>query len=152
MTYHVREAIADDLDDLVRFTLAEAADAEGIALPADRVRRGVQTGLENPEIAHYWVLEDEAGSAVGSASVVREWSDWQAGWYWWVQSIYVEPGHRGKGAADLLLDGIRAAAHEAGAVDLRLYVHEGNAAALRFYRRYGFEDAPYRILRIAGRA
>lgn len=149
--YHIRPAIPADLDTLVRFTQAQALDAEGIDLPAESVRRGVQTGLQNPDIARYWLAVDESDRPVGAASVVREWSDWHGGWYWWVQSLYVDPAHRGRGVAGRLLEAIRAAAQEAAALDLRLYVHAENEVAIRAYRRYGFEHAPYRVMRIAGK-
>lgn len=50
MTYTVRPATLDDLDTLVRFTIAEAADAEGSSLGAN-VRQGVLKALEDNSLA-----------------------------------------------------------------------------------------------------
>jgi L-amino acid N-acyltransferase YncA len=55
-------------------------------------------------VATYWVLENADGDVVGSASIVREWSDWHAADYWWVQSMFVHPDRRGQGLSGLLLD------------------------------------------------
>ena len=56
-----------------------------------------------------------------------------------VVSVYVAPSQRGTGLAGQLLDGvIDWARGEAGLDRLHLHVHEDNARAQAFYRRYGF--------------
>jgi ribosomal protein S18 acetylase RimI-like enzyme len=62
-----------------------------------------------------------------------------------VVSVYVAPSHRGTGLATRLLDGVRSwASTEAGLNRLHLFVHEHNARAAAFYRRYGFTLTGYR--------
>jgi hypothetical protein len=46
MSYTVRRAQEEDLDDLVSFTLAEADEAEGVQKTGDVVRRGVVQAIE----------------------------------------------------------------------------------------------------------
>lgn len=144
--FSVREAGPVDLEQLIAFALAEAVDAEQALFPAASVYRGVEAGLENPALARYWVVETLDGAVVGSISIVREWSNWRAGDYWWVQSLYILPEYRGKGLLKMLLERVRREATAAGALELRLYAHEENIRALKAYRREGFVDAPYRIM------
>jgi len=146
MNYVVRKAQDKDLDSLVSFTVAEAHEAEGVEKDPSIVRRGVEAGLSNRAIAMYWVVESDQGEIVASTSVVREWSDWHAQDYWWIQSMYVVPGHRGQGLVEMLIGAVSAKARESGAADLRLYVHTTNRRAIRAYRRCGFGDAPYAIM------
>ena len=54
----VREAVAADLEKLVAFAAAEAAESEQANFPVEVVRRGVAAGLENSALARYWVLVD----------------------------------------------------------------------------------------------
>jgi ribosomal protein S18 acetylase RimI-like enzyme len=62
-----------------------------------------------------------------------------------VVSVYVAQPHRGSGLATALLDGVRTwATEEAGLDRLHLFVHEHNARAAAFYRRYGFSATGYR--------
>ena len=145
MEYTVRSASLDDLPILTAFTLAEARAAEGRELDLERVQSGVRTGLTDPQRARYWVLVDETGNPAGSISVVREWSDWQAGDYWWVQSVYLVPEVRGRGLLSKLLAAVKVAAVQAGALELRLYVHRDNQNAVRAYRRAGFAATAYEI-------
>ena len=146
MTYIVRSAKDKDLESLVPFTIAEAREAEGAELDPFIIRRGVEAGLRNRSTAMYWVVESKQGRIVASTSVVREWSDWRAGFYWWIQSMYVAPEHRGRGLAEVLIEAVSDEAQKSGAVDLRLYVHQENVRAIQAYRRCGFSNLPYRIM------
>jgi GNAT superfamily N-acetyltransferase len=103
----VRRAEINDLDQLVEFTAAEAREAEGHEKDTKILRYGIKAALEDRSIAMYWVLMNQNNEPVGSASALKEWSDWSAGYYWWIQSMYIKPEYRGKGYMDLLLDAIR---------------------------------------------
>jgi GNAT superfamily N-acetyltransferase len=98
------------------------------------------------------VAESAEGRLAGAISVVREWSNFHGGHYWWIQSLFIVPEHRGRGLLEHLLDHVAEVAKENGALDLRLYAHKGNLRALQAYRRCGFEEAPYAIMtrRLAG--
>jgi ribosomal protein S18 acetylase RimI-like enzyme len=144
--YTIRKARETDLETLIAFTLEEAWEAEGARIGVDAVRRGVETGLMDPKVAEYWVAEATGGEVIAAASVVTEWSNFHGGYYWWVQSLFIAPDHRGRGLVDLLLDHLADTAQAAGALDLRLYVHESNHRAIHAYRRCGFGSAPYTIM------
>lgn len=145
--YMIREACLNDLDVIVSFTIEEAREAEAAELDAEGVRRGVLAGLEDPAVASYWVAERQNGQVVGSTSVVREWSNFRGAHYWWIQSLFIAPEHRGRGLVELLLEHLSEAAADGGALDLRLYAHASNERALKVYERCGFSRAPYAIMR-----
>jgi GNAT superfamily N-acetyltransferase len=147
MSYRIRSATPDDVAVLVAFTLREARDAEGVALDPAAVWRGVDRAVRDPQLARYWVAEAPDGSAAASASITTEWSNFHGGHYWWVQSLFVDDAHRGRGVVDRLLDHLAGAATDAGALDLRLYAHQGNARARRVYERCAFTLAPYILMR-----
>jgi L-amino acid N-acyltransferase YncA len=144
--YTIRSARAGDLDTLVEFTFHEAREAEGAHLAVARVTAGVQAAFSPRPPARYWVAEQD-GSVVASTSIVTEWSDFHGREYWWVQSIYIVPAHRGSGLLNQLLDHLSSEAQATGALELRLYVHDENQRAIKAYRRCGFTEAPYVIMR-----
>ena len=146
MKYKVRNATFNDLKNLVEFTVAEANEAEGIQKASNKILNGIKAGLENPSIARYWVLENENLNPVGSVSVVKEWSDWNCGFYWWIQSMYLLPSHRGKGLMNTLLQEVKNVAMAEDAIELRLYVHRNNKRAIKAYRNSGFNDSDYDIM------
>lgn len=144
--YTIREANRADIDTLVAFTLQEAREAEDAKKSVDAVTRGVESSIEDPRLATYWVAESSDGRVVASISVVTEWSNFHGGYYWWIQSLFIVPEHRGQGLVELLLENLVNAAGVAGAFDLRLYAHKSNQRALQAYRRCGFKAAPYVIM------
>lgn len=146
MEYRIRRATVDDLEILVSFALAEAQEAEGMGLSAGTVSEGVRVGLEDPAVAIYWVVESQGAGIVGGISVVREWSNWNAAYYWWIQSLYLKPDYRGQGLLKHLIEAVRREAKGREALELRLYVHRSNERAIRAYLREGFKEAPYQIM------
>ena len=145
MTITVRRATLSDLEQLVEFAVWEAEEAEGIELSADVVRRGIRPALEDESVARYWVATGD-DRIIGNISVIKEWSNWKAGYYWWIQSIYLRPEYRGRGLTRTLLQAVKDSAVEDGALEIRLYVHRQNANAIRAYLRAGFVNTDYQIM------
>ena len=143
---HVIDASIGDLNVIVDFIAEEAREAEGRTQDRDTLNRGIGAALRDDSIARYWLLVDESDIACGCASVIKEWSDWNAGFYWWIQSMYIAPEHRGKGYLDMLIECIAQAAREADCLELRLYVHNSNRAAVRAYEKVGFSKSQYSIM------
>jgi ribosomal protein S18 acetylase RimI-like enzyme len=145
--YTVRRATRDDIDTIVAFTRHEAREAEELELDVQAVTRGVRAAFDDPSLALYWIAESTSGQIAASTSIVTEWSNFRGGKYWWVQSLFVAPEHRGQGLVDRLLNHLVAEAQAAGALDVRLYAHESNERALRVYERCAFTRAPYVVMR-----
>ena len=146
MALDIRRAKSADLESLVSFAVAEAKEAEGVKKDSERVRQGITTALNDDSIAMYWVLEKSNTGVIGSVSIIKEWSDWNSGYYWWIQNMYILPEFRGKGLMERLIQDLKDTAREEGALELRLYVHKNNAQAISAYQKVGFFDADYRMM------
>lgn len=144
----IRRAHLADLKTLLDFALSEAKEAEGIRVNRGQVRKGIRAALEDESVAIYWVLQGSRDEIVGNISVVKEWSNWKAGYYWWIQSLYIKPEHRGRGLLEALIQTVKESARKNKALDLRLYVHKNNDRAIRAYRKSGFVHADYQIMRM----
>lgn len=142
----VRKAVLDDLPYLVNFTSEEAREAEGSIKIPETLEKGILVALRDPSIANYWVLVDENDTPVGSVSAVREWSDWNAGYYWWIQSMFLSKSQRGKGRMSLLLDAVKHEMKVQKGLELRLYVHKDNCTAVRAYQNAHFSKSDYEIM------
>ena len=75
--------------------------------------------------------------------LTREWSDWTNRWYWWIQSVYVRPEYRGKGAYRAMYAKIKEMAGEAGVTQIRLYVDKTNYRAQEVYKKLGMDECHY---------
>lgn len=143
----VRPARLEDADVLADYNVRMALETEGLQLDPDTVSRGVRAALADPAKGLYFVAE-VGGLVIGQLMLTREWSDWRNGDVWWVQSVYVHPDHRGRGAFKALYHHVEARAREAGAGGLRLYVDAHNTAAQQVYGRLGMRLSNYKVMEV----
>lgn len=141
----IRRACAEDAETLVDFNARMARETEGLELSHDVVSKGVRGGLADASRALYFVAE-AGGRVVGQLMITKEWSDWRNGDIWWVQSVYVHPDFRRRGVFRALYAHAREQARQAGAVGVRLYVDDHNAAAQQVYERLGMRTSNYRVM------
>jgi GNAT superfamily N-acetyltransferase len=145
METNVRQAVLTDVDTLARFNRAMAEETERKELPHTVVSAGVRSVFEDPSKGFYVVAEVD-GDPVGSLLITREWSDWRNAYFWWIQSVYVRPEHRGRGIYRVLHRHVEQAARSAGNVcGLRLYVDSENSAAKAVYEKFGMRESRYDI-------
>jgi GNAT superfamily N-acetyltransferase len=141
----VREAERTDVDALVQFNLRMAMETERKQLDREVLTAGVRAVLDHPALGFYLVAEAE-GKVVGCLMVTTEWSDWRNGAFWWVQSVYVVPPFRRRGAFRALYAEVKRRARKAGNVrGFRLYVERDNAVAQSTYSRLGMAETHYRV-------
>lgn len=142
----IAAATPADIDALVRMNQLLAEETEGRGLDPVTIRAGVAAVLADERKGAYWVAR-RAGVVVGQALVTTEWSDWRDGWFWWLQSVYVERGARRQGVFRALYREITRAARARGDVrGVRLYVERHNEAAQRTYRALEFVVTDYVVM------
>jgi ribosomal protein S18 acetylase RimI-like enzyme len=142
----IRRAQPEDAPTLARFNAAMALETEHRRLIPEVVGAGVRRLLADPQGGFYLVAEG-AGELVASLMVTYEWSDWRNGRFWWIQSVYVRPEWRRRGAFRALYEHLRdAAARDPDACGFRLYVERDNAAAQATYRELGMQATEYLLM------
>lgn len=141
----VRAAVAGDKARLCAFNAAMAKETEQLELDAATLERGVAEGLADPGRARYFMAECD-GQVAGCLMLTLEWSDWRAGFWWWIQSVYVAPGFRRRGVYRALHTHVaKLAASVADVVGLRLYVERANRGAQETYAALGMHDSRYLV-------
>lgn len=145
MSFTIRLAVEQDIDDLVEFNRAMASETEDVALDVDILAAGVRRLLTNRALGFYAVAESEGRVAAG-LMVTTEWSDWRNGIFWWIQSVYVRPEFRRQGLYRALYAFVKQRATEEGGVcGFRLYVERENEAAQATYQALGMRETRYRM-------
>lgn len=142
MTVTVRAANRSDISHVVQWNAAMAWETERKTLDPVVLERGVTAVFDEPRRGFYLVAE-QAGVAVGCLLVTYEWSDWRAGDFWWIQSVYVVETARRLGVFRRLYEAVEKRASQAGAVGLRLYVETENERAQRTYAGLGMSRCHY---------
>lgn len=142
---HIRQATPRDAAVLTACQVAMARETEGLDLATPTVRRGVEAVLADADKGVYYLAE-EGCEAVGCLMITREWSDWRAGWVWWIQSVYVRPEVRRRGVFAALYAHVRRLVEAAPEVHgLRLYVDRRNLGACAVYESLGMDGDHYRL-------
>jgi GNAT superfamily N-acetyltransferase len=119
-----------------------ARETEGKDLDAGTIARGVSAVFEDEGKGFYVVAEDQ-GDVVGCLMVTYEWSDWRNAWFWWIQSVYIPPEHRGKRIYSHLYEFLKQEASSRNVCGFRLYAETGNIHAQSVYSRLGMEKPSY---------
>jgi GNAT superfamily N-acetyltransferase len=145
----VRRAGTDDVDVLVGFSSAMAWETEHRRLDTTRLREGTQAMLSTPSLGFFLVTEVrelERCVVVGQLMITYEWSDWRNGVFWWIQSVYVDPGWRRQGIFRRMHDAVLSQAKADPKVcGIRLYVEQENHIAETVYRRVGLALSAYKV-------
>ena len=144
----VRNATQDDLNTVVAFNAAMAKETEGKTLNMELLTKGVSAVLAHDNLGFYLMAEAE-GRPVGQLLITTEWSDWRNGYFWWIQSVYVDADYRRRGVYRALDSHVRAEARRREDVcGLRLYVERDNLVAQQVYSSLDMHRSHYDMFEI----
>ncbi|MGZ3418152.1 MAG: N-acetyltransferase family protein [Polyangiales bacterium] len=143
----VRPATLDDVASIAAGNVAIARETEGVTLHEDLVHMGVEAVIDDPEKGRFFVAEHE-GKIVGQLLLTREWSDWNARWHVWIQSVYVVSPMRRRGVYRLLHERAVSEARALNAITVRLYVERENTVAQKTYAAMGMKRARYDVFEL----
>ena len=140
---NIRVASFEDADSLVDFNKAMALETEGKQLDTGVLRPGVEAVFHDEKKGFYVVAEEDA-KIIGGLMVTYEWSDWRNSWFWWIQSVYIQPEARGRHIYSQLYEFVKEQAAQKGNVcGFRLYVETDNHHAQGVYEKVGMNASRY---------
>jgi GNAT superfamily N-acetyltransferase len=140
---HVRPARQEDVSLMVRWQMAMALETEDKPLDEAVLTRGIQRAFEDAQKGRYFIAEIE-GRPAGTLMLTWEWSDWRDGWWWWIQSVFVDETFRRRGVYRALYAHVLAQAEADPEVrGIRLYVEQDNSSARRTYEFLGMQHPAY---------
>ena len=142
INYSVQVGTQEDIQAIAQFQVDMALESEGTVLDIQTVLPGVTAAMNDPQKGTYLVARVD-GQPISSLMLTREWSDWTNRWYWWIQSVYVKPEYRGKGAYRAMYEKIKEMAKENGVTQIRLYVDKTNTRAQQVYKKVGMDECHY---------
>jgi len=138
----VRSATIDDCQYIVQFNLAMALETEKLELDEQTLSRGVTAVFEDASRGEYLVAEVD-GQVVGSLMITREWSDWRNLQVAWIQSLYVLPNFRGRGAFKMMFAELERRVESGEFAGIRLYADKTNISACEIYKNLKMDCEHY---------
>lgn len=147
----VARATRDDVPaicDMLR-ELAVALNRRGAVktTPAEMTRYGF-----GPAPAFEAMIARHTETAIGLAIYFFEFSTWRGARGVYLQDLYVAKDMRGSGVGQHLLSAVAGRARQHDARYMRLSIHAGNVAGLRFYERLGFVAQDEHLLVVEGQS
>lgn len=140
--FSISYGVFSDVDDIAQFQVEMALESENMVLDINTVLAGVEAVIDDPAKGTYIVARID-DKAVGSLMLTKEWSDWNNGWYWWIQSVFVRPEYRRMGAFTAMYDFLMDRAMSEGVTQVRLYVDKTNQVAQKRYQKLGMMESHY---------
>jgi putative acetyltransferase len=118
----------------VRALVGELNDELGALYPPEQ-RHGLPLdAIFQPHIRFFVVRKQGAAAGCGGVALFADFAE--------VKRMYVRPALRGQGVADAIMDRLIGEARAADISVLRLETGIVSFAAIRFYRRCGFQSCP----------
>src|SRR5205809_1317140 len=149
----VRLATEAELEAVTALLVAQLREHH-VTTPEAKLASAINAVLRHHERGRILVAI-ERGRPVGLAALSFVWPLEHGGRSAWLEELYVEPPHRGRGIGRTLLRAACRLAARSGAAAVDLEVDAGHTRAARLYAREGFRPLPrarwVRRLRRAGR-
>src|SRR5262249_32965843 len=139
----IRFAAPDDAPALHAFMLALATYArepEAVEVTPDVLRK--QMAAAHPPFAR--LLAERHATAAGLARLHPKYFTWRGRFGIYLEDLYVDEAHRGRGVGTTLLRRLARLAVERGCARLEWSALDSNAAAIAFYEKLGAEALPQR--------
>jgi len=146
----IRPARADDLDTIHAFIVA-LADYERLAhaVKADRATLGRYLFGDRP-MAEVLIAEQE-GTAIGFALFFHNYSTFRGMPGIYLEDLFVEPAHRGKGHGKALLRALAKLAVERDCARVEWSVLNWNEPSIQFYKAFGAKPMDeWTVFRLTG--
>ncbi|UII32120.1 GNAT family N-acetyltransferase [Fulvivirga ulvae] len=133
--YTIREAKPGDMDEIIGLSYEHAA-FERAEIPAHVDWQVLADHIFHHKDVYCLVVEDQ-DQVVGFATLMKQFSTWDAAYYLYLDCLYLKSIARGKGLGQVMMQKVAALAksHECGLMQWQTPVF--NEPAIRFYERLG---------------
>ena len=135
-TVVIRAAVEEDVPLILHF-IRRLAEYERLAHEVVATEEGLRRWLFGERPAAEVVIAEWGGEAAGFALFFHNFSTFLGRSGVYLEDLYVEPAHRGRGIGRALLAHLARLAVERGCGRLEWWVLDWNEDAIRFYRSIG---------------
>ena len=141
----IRPAVSSDKEIIADFQMKLAEETEGLILDRKILLRGIGSLFNDPARGKYFIAEIDKNT-IACTMITPEWSDWKCGYYIWLQSVYVMPEHRKKGAFKAIYNYVKdIVSNNIDYRGIRLYVDNTNKSAMEAYRALDLNGEHYQV-------
>ena len=143
----IEPAVVEDIPQLCELLAILFAQEAEFEPDAAKQAAGLRRIIGDPEVGQILLLRD-GDTVVGMVNLLYTISTARGGWVAILEDMVVRPAQRNSGIGSALLQAAINHALEAGCSRITVLADGPNQAAIRFYRRYGFDTSGMLPLRL----
>lgn len=132
----IRDATPADSADLLRL-IRGLAEYEREPTAVETTEEDLHRALFGEHPTVFALVAEDSGSPVGMALYFHTFSTWTGRPTLYLEDLFVEPAHRGRGWGQALLQGLAERAVGSGCARMEWSVLDWNEPAIGFYRAFG---------------
>ncbi|RFS15119.1 GNAT family N-acetyltransferase [Emticicia sp. C21] len=136
MEYQIRAIQAQDLPALVELCHKHAEYEHADYNPIGKEEQLSKVLFAETPKLFCWVVESNQ-QLVGYASYTFDYSTWDVGTFLYLDCLYLEPGCRGLGIGEEIMQKLKVIAQQNNCVNIQWQTPDFNTRAIRFYERMG---------------
>lgn len=141
----IRIATRDDAKEIANFNVLFAKETINKNLSLALTTEGVHQVFSKFNNGFYLIAELDK-KILGLTMITREWSDWNNGAFYCIQSIFVTPHEHENEIHDAILEKAKALAKEHYDVcGIRLFIHKDDKDTQKIYENLGLQKTKYRL-------
>ncbi|MDC3133081.1 GNAT family N-acetyltransferase [Flavobacteriaceae bacterium] len=125
-----------DIDDLVRLCEQHAVFERSAFDPKNKEEDLITHLFSTTPSLHCLIVENK-DKIIGYATYMKQFSTWDAGYYIYMDCLFIKEASRGYGLGEKLIDKIKSHGCELGCSQIQWQTPEFNKRAMKFYDRIG---------------
>lgn len=133
---NIRFAHKSDVDALVELCALHAAFEEADYEPAGK-KELLLSHLFGEVASAYCLVVEQSNAINGYATYMKQFSTWDAGFYIYMDCLFLTEASRGQGMGEELMDRIKAEGAKLNCSHVQWQTPDFNTRAIKFYRRIG---------------
>ncbi len=132
----IRPATSRDVDALAQLMVAHARYEQSI-IEEEGLASRFEKHLANPDQGLRCLVVEQNEQLVGYTTFIKQFSTWDAGFYIYLDCLYLDESTRSQGIGQELMEQIRAYASIEGCRQIQWQTPDFNTGAIKFYKRLG---------------
>ncbi|OJJ14448.1 GNAT family N-acetyltransferase [marine bacterium AO1-C] len=132
----IRFASPLDMDALIQLCAEHAAYEKADYDPYGK-KEALSMRLFSPPPPLYCLVVEQHEEIIGYATYMKQFSTWDAGYYLYLDCLYLNEKSRGQGLGEQLMQRIKEEAQKLGLSEIQWQTPDFNEGAIRFYHRLG---------------
>lgn len=136
INYDIRSCSPSDLEKLM-VLIEKHAEFEQSLFKKEGKQERLEVAIFGEKAPLNCIVAEVAAHVIGYATYTFDYSTWDAGWFIYLDCLFLEDGYRDYGIGQALMDQVKVAGEDRGCLNMQWQTPDFNKRAIKFYKRIG---------------